>query len=92
MTYQWYPGHMTKTLREMQEDIRLVDLIIELADARIRSPAGIPRLTGSRKAGHASCFLENPIWRMKKKTAGGLPSIRRQASLPSLRTRGITAP
>ena len=35
MTYQWYPGHMTKTLREMQEDIRLVDLIIELADARI---------------------------------------------------------
>ena len=35
MAYQWFPGHMTKTIREMQEDIRLVDLVIELADARI---------------------------------------------------------
>ena len=35
MTYQWYPGHMTKAKRQMQEDIRLVDLVIELVDARI---------------------------------------------------------
>ncbi len=35
MDYQWYPGHMTKARRQMQEDIRLVDLVIELADARI---------------------------------------------------------
>lgn len=35
MQYQWYPGHMTKAKRQMQEDIRLVDLIIELVDARI---------------------------------------------------------
>lgn len=33
--YQWYPGHMTKARRMMQENIRLVDLVIELADARI---------------------------------------------------------
>ncbi len=33
--YQWYPGHMTKARRMMQENIKLVDLIIELADARI---------------------------------------------------------
>ena len=26
----WYPGHMTKAKRQMQEDIRLIDLIIEL--------------------------------------------------------------
>ena len=30
----WYPGHMTKAMRSMKEDIRLVDLIIELVDAR----------------------------------------------------------
>ena len=33
--YQWYPGHMTKARRAMQEDIKLVDLVIELIDARI---------------------------------------------------------
>lgn len=34
MDYQWYPGHMTRAKRQMQEDIRLVDLVIELTDAR----------------------------------------------------------
>ena len=35
MNYQWYPGHMTKAKRMMQEDIKLIDLLIELVDARI---------------------------------------------------------
>ncbi|MCM1540280.1 MAG: ribosome biogenesis GTPase YlqF [Blautia sp.] len=35
MNYQWYPGHMTKARRMMQENIKLIDLIIELVDARI---------------------------------------------------------
>ena len=35
MNFQWYPGHMTKAKRMMQEDIKLVDLVIELVDARI---------------------------------------------------------
>lgn len=35
MDYQWYPGHMTKAVRQMKEDIKLIDLIIELLDARI---------------------------------------------------------
>ena len=35
MHFQWYPGHMTKARRMMQENIMLVDLIIELVDARI---------------------------------------------------------
>lgn len=34
MDLQWYPGHMTKARRMMQEDIKLIDLIIELVDAR----------------------------------------------------------
>ena len=32
---QWYPGHMTKTRRMMEENISLVDIVIELVDARI---------------------------------------------------------
>ena len=35
MNIQWYPGHMTKAKRMMQENIKLIDLIIELVDARI---------------------------------------------------------
>ncbi len=35
MNIQWYPGHMTKAKRAMQEDIKLIDLIIELVDARV---------------------------------------------------------
>ena len=33
--FQWYPGHMTKARRAMQEDIKLVDMVIELVDARV---------------------------------------------------------
>ena len=35
MHFQWYPGHMTKAKRMMQENIKLIDLVIELVDARI---------------------------------------------------------
>ncbi len=35
MTIQWYPGHMTKTRRMMEQDLKLVDAVCELLDARI---------------------------------------------------------
>ena len=35
MNIQWYPGHMTKTRRMMEENISLVDIVIELLDARL---------------------------------------------------------
>ena len=35
MQIQWYPGHMTKTKRMMNENLSLVDVVIELIDARI---------------------------------------------------------
>ena len=51
MDYQWYPGHMTKARRMMQENIGLVDLVIELTDARIplasRNP-DIDKLCGNK--------------------------------------------
>ena len=34
MNIQWYPGHMTKAKRMMQEDIKLIDIVVELLDAR----------------------------------------------------------
>ena len=42
MQVQWYPGHMTKAKRMMQEDIKLIDLVIEILDARIPRSARNP--------------------------------------------------
>lgn len=35
MDIQWYPGHMTKTKRMIQENVKMVDIVIELVDARL---------------------------------------------------------
>ena len=54
MNIQWYPGHMTKTRRQIEADLGQVDMVAEIIDARIpvasRNPdidaicAGKPRL------------------------------------------------
>lgn len=47
----WYPGHMSKAKRQMQEELKLVDVIVELVDARIpyssKNP-DIDKLAGSK--------------------------------------------
>lgn len=35
MNIQWYPGHMAKTRRQMLENLKNIDLVCELVDARI---------------------------------------------------------
>mgnify|MGYP000084419502 FL=1 len=45
MNIQWYPGHMTKARRAMKEDMKLIDLVIELVDARVPFPVEIQILT-----------------------------------------------
>lgn len=48
----WYPGHMARTRRMLQEQLKRVDLVIELCDARLpyssRNPE-LNRMTGNRK-------------------------------------------
>ena len=48
----WYPGHMAKTRRQITEDLKLIDVVIELLDARIpissRNP-DIKMLTKNKK-------------------------------------------
>lgn len=60
MTIQWFPGHMTKARRQIQEKLKLIDAVIELTDARLplssRNPMideilqGKPRLIILNKA------------------------------------------
>ena len=51
MHFQWFPGHMTKAIRAMQDSLKLIDIVIELVDARIpissRNPE-IDKLAGSK--------------------------------------------
>ena len=35
LNIQWFPGHMTKAKRQMEEHLKMVDMVIELRDARI---------------------------------------------------------
>ena len=48
---QWFPGHMTKTLRQMKKDVELVDAVVEIIDARIpassRNP-DLPEIVGNK--------------------------------------------
>ena len=44
MNMQWFPGHMMKTIKEIQENLALVDFVIELLDARIPYSSGNPEL------------------------------------------------
>ncbi|MCR4716664.1 MAG: ribosome biogenesis GTPase YlqF [Lachnospiraceae bacterium] len=52
MEVQWYPGHMTKARRMMEENIKLIDIVVELVDARVpmssRNP-DIDKLANNKK-------------------------------------------
>ncbi len=45
----WYPGHMAKTMRQIEDDIKLVDIVIELLDARIPRSSQNPEIAGRIK-------------------------------------------
>ena len=71
MNIQWYPGHMTKTRRQIEADLKNVDIVVEIIDARIpiasRNPdidsicAGKPRLIVLNRADQADPEL-NRRW------------------------------
>lgn len=44
MTIQWFPGHMAKARRQVTEKLKLVDIILELVDARIPSASRNPMI------------------------------------------------
>ena len=50
-TINWYPGHMKKATRMMEDSLRLVDAVVELRDARIPNSSRNPdveRIVGSK--------------------------------------------
>ena len=49
MNINWYPGHMAKTKRQIEEDLKLVDIVIELLDARIPKSSKNPMISQMKK-------------------------------------------
>lgn len=49
MNIQWYPGHMKRALREMSENIKLIDIVVEILDARIPVASKNPDIDGLAK-------------------------------------------
>ena len=58
MHFQWFPGHMTKAIRSMKESIKLIDIVIELVDARIPLSSRNPEID-SLAAGKSRIILLN---------------------------------
>ena len=93
MDIQWFPGHMAKTRRQIKEDLKLVDIVIEVLDARIpassRNPdvnvitGGKPRLIILNKSDLADPVLTGSWEGFFLKT--GLPA----AAVDSLSGRGV---
>ena len=79
MNIQWYPGHMTKTRRQIEADLKLVDVVVEIIDARIpvssRNPdidaicAGKPRLIVLNRADQADP-AQNKVWTARFRSQG----------------------
>ena len=57
MELQWYPGHMTKARREMTENVKKVDLVMEVLDARIPHSSRNPDIDGIAGQKHRLVLL-----------------------------------
>ena len=75
MHFQWYPGHMTKAKRMMQENIKLIDLVIELVDARVPISSRNPDIDELGKHKARLILLNKSDLAEDKKKGGGIKSI-----------------
>ena len=51
---QWFPGHMAKALRQVKENLKSVDIVLELVDARLPESSRNPQL--------AEVLQDKPKW------------------------------
>ena len=77
---QWYPGHMTKTRRMMEENISLVDIVIELVDARIPYSSKNPDLDTLAKNKHRILLLNKCDLGTKGQPISGRNILKSRAS------------
>ncbi len=71
MTIQWFPGHMAKAKREVEENLKLVDFVVELVDARAPLSSQNPMLQRFTAKTENDCHDEKKILQMIKYRLNG---------------------
>lgn len=88
MNINWYPGHMAKTKRQIQEDLKLIDVVIEILDARIPISSQNPDIANLTKNKKRIILLnksdlsderENNKW-IEYFSKNGIPAIKANAN------------
>lgn len=88
LNINWYPGHMAKTKREIKEDLKIIDIVIEILDARIPISSQNPDVKEIAKGKKKlillnkcdlACEKENNKWQDYFKSKG-IPSIQINAN------------
>ena len=91
---QWFPGHMTKTLRLMEKEIRNVDCVLQILDARIPLSSLNPEIERITAGQTAPVYTPTrPIWLTPRSPSCGWPILRvpAPAALPWIRS-SVAAP
>lgn len=81
MNIQWFPGHMAKTRRILTEDMKMVDVVIELLDARIPSSSQNPEISELTK-NKPRIIVLNKSDLSDPKTTYGLNGLSKMALMP----------
>ena len=81
MNIQWYPGHMTKAKRAMKEDIKLIDLIIEVVDARVPLASRNPDIDELGKGKARLILLNKSDLASERYTRPGLHGLRKKVTM-----------
>lgn len=84
MHVQWFPGHMAKTRRLMAQHLKLVDLVVELADARIPRSSRNPEVDRMMGQKPRILLLNKSDFADEAQTQRWLAYYRDQKKLPAL--------
>lgn len=95
MSIQWFPGHMAKTRRKISEDLKLVDAVAEILDARIPESSANPVLRDIIRSKPRVVLLNKSDMADPKETAGWAAHFQKQGikaiPLDSKTGKGIPA-
>ena len=81
MLIQWFPGHMTKTKRMIEDHLKAVDVVAELLDARIPASSANPMVEELVKGKPRIVILNKAIWQIRRKRISGFLFIKREIFL-----------
>ena len=82
MNLQWYPGHMTKARRAMEDSIKLVDVIVEIRDARLPYASANPDLAAMGKGKKRILVLNKADLADPRETEKWMAHFRTQELIP----------